>query len=102
MVRFREALTSLVFIGILRELMCCIEAKAARGLLAHVAEKLIDWATYLIISYKHEMVTEENTHVLGDEYKKINQIKPFFMTLPSLKNQVIEFVNNASLANCQI
>ena len=36
-IRFREALTSLVFIGILRELMCCIEAKAARGLLAHVA-----------------------------------------------------------------
>ena len=41
-IRFREALTSLVFIVILRELMCCIEAKTAGGLLAHVAAKLID------------------------------------------------------------
>ena len=82
--------------------MCCIEAKAARGLLAHVAAKLINWATYLIISYKHEMVTEDNTSVLGNESKKINQIKPFFMTLSSLKKQVTEFVINASLAYCQI
>ena len=101
-IRFREALTSLVFIGILRELMCCIEAKAARGLLAHVAAKLVNWATFLNFSYKHEMVTEENTRVLGNESKKINQIKSFFMTLSSLKKQVTEFVINASLANCQI
>ena len=99
---FREALTSLVFIGILRDLMRCIEAKAARGLLAHVAAKLINWATYLIFPYRHEMVTEENTRVLGNESKMINQIKPFFMTLSSLKNQLTEFVINASLGNCQI
>ena len=96
-------MTSLVFIGILRELMMChLGTKAARSLLAHVAVKLINWAIYLNFPYKHEMVNEESTHVLGDEYKKINQIKPFFMTLPSLKSQVVEFVNNASLANCQI
>ena len=95
-------MTSLVFIGILRELMCHLGTKAARSLLADVAVKLINWAIYLNFPYKHEMVNEESTHVLGDEYKKINYIKPFFMTLPSLKNQVIEFVNNASLANCQI
>ena len=94
-------MTSLVFIGILRELMCHLETKAIRSLLAHVAVKLINWAIYLNFPYKHEMVNE-STHFRGDEYKKINQIKPFFMTLPSLKNQVIEFVNNASLANCQI
>ena len=82
--------------------MCCIEAKAPGGLLAHVAAKLINWATYLHFSYKHEIVTEENTRVLGKESKKINQIKPFFMTLSSLKNQVTEFVINASLAYCQI
>ena len=80
-IRFREALTSLVFIVILRELMCCIEAKAARVLLAHVAAKLINWATYLHFSDKHEMITEGNTRVLGNESKKINQIKLFFMTL---------------------
>ena len=85
-----------------RDLMCCIEAKAARGLLAHVAAKLVNWATFLNFSYKHEMVTEENTRVLGNESKKINQIKLFFMTLSSLKNQVTEFVINASLAYCQI
>ena len=46
-IRFREALTSLVFIGILRELMCHLETKAVRGLLEHVAVKLINWAIYL-------------------------------------------------------
>ena len=64
--------------------MCCIEAKAARGLLAHVAAKLINWATYLNFSYKHEMVTEENTRVLGNDSKKINQIKSFFNLYDSL------------------
>ena len=74
-------MTSLVFIGILRELMCHLETKAVRSLLAHVAVKLINWAIYLNFPYKHEMVNE-STHVLGDEYKKINQIKPFFYDSP--------------------